>query len=195
MPKSKPPHEAVPVVCIQQIGTDWTKASRGGKGSILRNRVPEALPFSGFITPANSPQFLVQTTSFYESAEFVAKKPIHLRHNRDLQPFAQKDAFDFRGVSASRTDTGLDVKYEYKWEQGMPWRYSTTDEVTCLELGQWCRVSFNGRFSSYRYTAYGEGNGWYEKWVINIGLFVEPGSDVFLKTKPIKVYSRLAILL
>ena len=75
----------------------------------------------------------------------------------------------------------------------MPWRYSTTNKVTCLEVGQWCQVLLNGRFSSYRY-ATGECDHWYESEFINIGLFRRVETDIFLKTEPVKVYDRMAIL-
>ena len=75
----------------------------------------------------------------------------------------------------------------------MPWRYSTTNKVANLQVNQWCKVLFNGRFSSYRYAS-GECDHWYEKWVLNIGYFSKIKSGIFLNTEPIKTYSRMAHL-
>ena len=179
------------MVCIQKIGVHWTKATRGGMGATLRSRIPDAMPFSAPLAPSVAVPYLVQTVEY---TNFAFNNDDSKIFQPRLQLPANLDSFDFRGVSALLVNSSLDVQYEYKWEQGMPWRYSTTNEVARLQVGQWCRVSFNGRFSSYRYTAHGEGNGWYEKWVINIGLFSEPSPEIFLKTEPIKVYSRLAML-
>lgn len=170
----------------------WTKATRGGMGAILRNGIPDALPFSALLTHSIACPYLVQTV---EHTNFAFNNDDSKVFQPRLQLPTNLDSFEFRGISALLISTGLEVKYEYKWEQGMPWRYSTTNEVAQLQPGQWCRVLFNGRFSSYRHNPYGEGSDWYEKWVINVGLFLEPSPEVFLKTEPLKVYSRLAILL
>ncbi len=193
MPTKKPLIQPVPFVCIQEIGTHWSKASRGGEGAVLRNKVPKVLPFS---TPSQNPRIpslLVQVVGFSEGYPFDPVKVFQHRYEPGLKVSPVTTAYYCKGVTASLSDGHLNVEYEYKWEQGMPWRYSTTNEVAQLEVGQWCQVLFNGRYSSYRY-AWGESNHWYESTFINIGLFDQVETGIFLKTEPVKVYDRMAHL-
>lgn len=193
MGTKKLPEQPVSLVCVQQIGVVWTKASRGGEGAVARNKVPKALPFPSVTRAPQTPSLLLQVIDFSEGFPHTASEGFQNKRERDLQVMSVTEPYCFKGVSACFFDGYLNVEYEYKWEQGMPWRYSTTNEVARLESGQWCQVLFNGRYSSRRY-AYGESNHWYESTFINIGLFHYIETEMFLKTKPEKVYDRMAHL-
>ena len=193
MPTKKSPEQPIPVICIQEIRTSWTKASRGGLGAVARTRVPKALPFLLPVSVPKMPSLLLQIARFTESYPFDAAKSFQNKYERGLQLKDVAEPYNFRGVSACFCDGHISVEYEYKWEQGMPWRYSTTNDVARLEIGQWCQVLLNVRYSSYLY-AYGESNHWYESTFINIGLFNQVETGIFLNTEPVKVYDRMAHL-
>ena len=193
MPTKKPIERPALMVCAQQIETRWTKASRGGAGAVTRNKVPRVLPFSVPTQTPQMPSLLLQVIGLSEGYPVNAAKGFQNRYEPGLKVLPAAEPYHYRGVSACLSGGLLSVEYEYKWEQGMPWRYQTTNEVAHLEPGQWCQVLLNGRYSSYRY-AYGESNHWYESTFINVGLFDRVESGMFLKTEPVKVYDRMAIL-
>lgn len=90
-------------------------------------------------------------------------------------------------VSAGRAA----VTYEYDYKcGGMPPRQTKPglnlrEELT-VEPGRWVRVRYNGRFSGDEW--------WYEKVVVNVGLFRRPHAGVFISTEPAGEISQMANL-
>lgn len=96
----------------------------------------------------------------------------------------------------------LTARYQWKATLGAPGRrvldksgmllpvnHSPLQKAFELQTGQWGRILYNGRHSDW------DNGGWsYDKYVVNIGLFVDPKPDVFLSTKPLKTYSKMALL-
>jgi hypothetical protein len=92
-------------------------------------------------------------------------------------------------VIVQKEDHRLRVRWHYTPEDaGMPLRPTKKKDIFELGLNQWGRVIYNGRFSEE------EGGWWYNKTVLNIGLFEEVAASVFVETIPDLVMNKTARL-
>ena len=113
MPRKKLSEQAHPLICIQQIGTRWTKASRGGPGAIARNHVPEIFPFPPLIHYPVINSILLQNINLSEGIGFVDGNSFKHKFERDLQVLVDTESFCFKGVSAHLLNGNLNVEYQY----------------------------------------------------------------------------------
>lgn len=195
--------QAVPLICVQEIATNWTKASRGGTGAAERNRVPEAakLPLNAnpFSSPAETYPFLLHLLGYSEYTKYKVWSEFL---KSDVTANESAEILNRGGVRLSFDGEVLTARYQWKRELGAPGRrtqnaagmfvpvhHSPFQKALELKAGEWGRILFNGRHSDYD-----DGRWYYSKHVFNIGLFVNPQSDVFLTSQPIKTYSKMALL-
>lgn len=179
-PAGTPPGYTLPVILVQEIRSVWTKASRGGPAAALRNSVPEAAPFPTAAARPPADRIFHQALVYGEANGFAS--PLK-------SEFAVSDAASLAvgcvkiHVSAGR----LLVAYEYDHRAGgLPPRLDRPDEEITLPPGSWARVKHNGRFTGDEW--------WYEKLVVNVGLFRRPDPAAFLATPPPHEINRLADL-
>jgi hypothetical protein len=159
------------ILIVQQIVTTWTKEARGGENAVKRNRVPEAaklpverLDAAGLI--------LLQQNLFFGSGDFVKPRE-KIVINSTLRPLSVGcvtvyDAKD--GVAAV-------FRYDSKCG-GAPERGWARKTLRAAE-NEWAQIVYNGRFAPGW-----EGDWWYEKKVVNVGLFDHLTSGVFTRSAP-----------
>lgn len=168
------------MILIQRITTEWTKASRGGRGAIVRNSFPEAFPVPPFDTTIGP--FVVHTVRFREWESFE-------RHE-DLNGFTSPTDAHIEPIRIYQHDDHIVVRFLWNWMQcGAPERDS--HEIFQLVPGKWARFTCNGRFGPTS----SSGCVWhYHKTVFNIAFNNSPDTDLFVVTKPQSVQNRLATL-
>jgi len=174
-----------PRILIQRIMTVWTKKSRGAPGSVRRNAVPDAviLPLRRF--PQNDFVLLEHQITFHENTGF--ENPSEAASV--LQSLGEQNAKRYGCVNVHSTVDGLQISWNYEpLDAGLPDR-TRANWTSSLSLNRWVRVTYNGRYSLDW-----EGGWWYEKKVVNIGLFDNPTERVFLEANPIMILDRTAIL-
>ena len=100
-----------------------------------------------------------------------------------------------KGVRAESAENSLTAYWEYDNAMGAPARSSETQTALELEINQWGRILYNGRYSPYRTLAsWRKNEWWYNRWVFNLGIFRKPIVDVFVVTQPVKIFSMMADL-
>jgi hypothetical protein len=180
-----------PFVLVQRLDTEWTKASRGGQGAVRRNGTPLGLPVPSFFG--------------FHSDEFCFR--IHRLRFSEQTGFAPTETAEVQGdpvwregcVVLAQEAEVVRVRFEYiPGSGGAPARemfdpsgdrLPLSEEAFTLRLGEWGRVSYNGRFSCVD-----TGNWWYTKVVCNVGLSLRPAPDWFTQGAPDHVYTRMAEL-
>lgn len=204
MPTKKPLKPPVPVICIQEIETSWTKLSRGGEGAVKRGHVPEAaelpLPVCVESLSAGRYPFFLHLLDYQESAEYKVWSQFA---RSDIEANVAAEILNRDGVRISFDGTILTARYQWTEDLGAPRRrrqdntgtfvnvgHSDLQKALGLEVGQWGRILHNGRTGgSYA------GSTWrYSEYIFNIGLFIDPQPDVFLTSQPVKTYSKMAHL-
>jgi hypothetical protein len=162
---------SLPMILIQEIRGIWSKASRGGAAAALRTSVPEAALFH---------QLLV----YGEANDFT--EPL----NAEIVEL-ESDSISVGCVKISAPSEQLVVAYEYDYGcGGLPPRLRRPGinlrEELIVGRESWVRVKYNGRFSGDEW--------WYEKVVVNVGLFQNPDAGLFGSTKPAGEISQMAAL-
>jgi hypothetical protein len=179
-----------PFGLIQHLETRWTKASRGGEGAVKRNRTPEAIVFPCFLGfHATEFCFCIHNVRFTEVGTFAPDQTV-----------AIEDGSFWKSGCVRVVSEGdfLLVRYEYEdgWGGGAPAKVTfdaagnrllLNEEAFRLRIGEWGRVSYNGRLSCID-----TGSWWYEKHVFNVGLVLRAPEDWFTRCKPDHEYSQMA---
>lgn len=172
------------MILIQEIRSIWSKASRGGPAAALRNAVPEAAPFPLVRAGSKTGPILHQSLLYGELngfAEPISSQVVELRSDR----------ISIGCVKIEVSSEQLVVAYEYDYRcGGAPPRHSrpgvNLKEEVVAGHESWVRVKYNGRFSGEDW--------WYEKVVLNVGLFQEYEPGVFYSSKPSHEISQMAEL-
>jgi hypothetical protein len=172
-------------IIIQNINTAWSKQSRGGKLASERNAVPEALLFP-LEKPRKSAGGLIEHCLAYTEWEGFS--------TASYSSLIEEPAGKIRTGCVLIEPVGGELKVIFEYDTaraGMPIRYSPPGGKPStrmrLQAGQWGRVLYNGRTAS-------EETWWYDKVVINVGLFKTLREDVFVSTQPTQVISQMARL-
>ncbi len=216
MKRQPPPSQTRPqpetcTLLVQAIQTQWSKAARGGVLATARNRVPEALRVPLPVAPRDEPYYLVHHVIYAEGDDFkhprdeiVDARPAGKRtYYGDRRSFydaprtlqvnkAQPEAtfgetLQFDRLHLYWKGDSLAISYRADdREYGVP---GTAHSTLNLAGEQWARIQYNLRYAAY------ESRWWfYEKWIFNVGLFRNPKRNVFLRTEPDAVLSRLSRL-
>ncbi len=170
-----------PIVLIQIIQVEWSKAARGGAAATARNNVPEALPLPHTAMLAmREPAFVEHFVRYGRRNQFQAPLVDKLL----TQPVAEPFADIHRGLAVSLDDDGHAhvALTRYPGAPRRPLRF----EGFTLAPGEWGRIRVNGRWTDVDF-------GWwvYTKLAMNIGLFVRPPRNVFRMMSPAKSYTSL----
>ena len=177
--------------------TGWTKASRGGEGAGKRGQVPEAaaLPLTaGYpsVSAGKYPLFL-HRLNYGETSGYKAFSRLSWS---EVEADVTQDILDDERVRMTFNGEKLTVDYNWRGTFGSyalkaPQRQAFLQKALQLRVGQWGRVLYNDRRGSYGY----EDSTWnYSEHILNIGLFINPQTDVFLTSPPIKTYTKMADL-
>ena len=166
---------------VQKLTTSWNKDSRGKEGAAKRNSTPSELRIPLTSRPAEGKLLLHQVTySSWQSSDF--DKPLE-----SFELLEPKRPFRIGSVTVEFVPTGLHVIYCYTPEDvGAPYRTDFPREFD-LKPKEWLQIVHNGRFSN-------EGFWYYDKTVINVGLFEQLDAEVFLHSQPKKAFSDVKIL-
>jgi hypothetical protein len=172
------------MVLIQEIRTAWTKASRGGAAATLRNRVPEAAIFPAVESKPAADKIFHHRLIYGEADDFAA--PV-----KSETAEAESDRITIGCVKIEVSPEKLVVAYEYDHKcGGAPARRGglgvSLEEELIVERGRWARVKYNGRFTGDEW--------WYEKLVVNVGLFERYDARAFYSTAPTHEIVRMAEL-
>jgi hypothetical protein len=170
------------MVVIQEIRTVWSKASRGGAAAALRNAVPETALLHADGLQSAARRIFRQLLVYGEANDFAG--PVKSEVVWSVADSISAGCVKV-GVSAGR----ITVTYEYDYRfGGLPPRQTkpgvNVREELIVEPESWVRVRYNGRFSGDEW--------WYEKVVVNVGLFQRPRADIFDSTGPAGEISQIA---
>lgn len=177
------------VIVVQQICTSWTKVSRGGENAAKRNAVPEvaSLPVQHLIevnknnTDNKDDLVLIHhRVTCEEENGFSPREKIHL--NPTLRPFI------VGGVTIQYSDDEVNAVFQYDRGCGAPDR-SWARKTIHMTVNQWGQIAYNGRF-----VAGWEGPWYYEKTVVNVGIFERLRPDVFTKQEPASRFTAMGDL-
>jgi hypothetical protein len=173
------------LVAIQSIQTSWSKKSRGGAQATARNSIPDSLPIPVRELGGLAQGLIEHSVSYVESHGFDSPYKSDLLRER-------VGRVRTGCVLIEPSAAGLKVVFEYDAKlAGMPVRYSPPGGKPStrmdLQLGQWGRVAYNGRFPA-------EGGWWYMKYVVNVGLFKEFAHSIFTTGPPSQEVSQMAKL-
>lgn len=175
------PATSTPLVLLQTITTQWSKAARGAPTAARRRGVPEAL-----LVPAALP-------STTEMAVICHEVRYGERDGFQMPEFStvQRDVLSGT-LHAHNLNISLDgevLRVDLAWTWGAPMRRPVRGIMSAV-LGEWGRVCFNYRTSS------GYAARWvYGQVIANIGLFVRPEPAIFRTTQPSKTYTNMADLM
>jgi len=189
---SPPCPETDTLAVIQLIITGWSKSYRGGPGAEERNRVPEAellllpeetIPEPAFVIHSARHEFNQGEVWSMFWSDRLPESPCEVR---SLAEPTSLGSFKLRFH-----EERLHLDYTWLDDEGMPKRYSQQDLLS-LSKGQWGRVRINARHSHFFTTlGWDSSEWWYEKWVLNVGLFSQRDARVFLDTQPVKTVSMM----
>jgi hypothetical protein len=85
-------------------------------------------------------------------------------------------------------EDGATLEYRWDWKCGAPVRSWRPKRIR-LGLGEWAQVTYNGRF-----TDWDDGNWWYERHVVNVGLFDAMTGEEFLSRELAAGHRDMALL-
>jgi hypothetical protein len=181
MRQKQQPMMVEPVLIVQTIRSTWTKVSRGVPGAIARNTVPECLPISLPKMDLKDLQVLYHEVAFDEATGFQSPmESIYI--NPTIYP-------QYGCTTVERIEREVHITYRYNSGiGGVPYR-SVKRHTIRAGVGNWLQMCENGRFSPAW-----EGDWWYQKIVVNAGLFNNVVAGHFLNTSPIQVFSAMADL-
>jgi hypothetical protein len=167
-----------PILVIQTIKTVWGKAARGGELARLRNAVPQVLPL-----PLQRSTHTL--SNFQHHAQFLE----HVRWRTPEERILFDTLVHPITVGCVTIEQGSDrlwVTYQYRRESGgAPDRHNERKTLVS-EVQHWIQVLWNGRFSPAW-----EGDWWYEKTVVNVGLFETFTPKLFTSSSPSASYQSL----
>ncbi len=170
----------IPMLIVQRITTEWTKASRGGSGAAARNAVPDALPVPAPADPASDR--LLHDVQFPEGEQFDGQA--------SMTPLSSQVHIRLEPVVLRVTSQLVATRFVWSWHHcGAPERDS--HDLFQLSPGQWGRFTCNGRFGAESSC----GREWgYHKTIFNIAFVKQFDSHLFVTTTPSADESRLAVL-
>jgi len=172
------------ITVVQQIDTTWTKESRGAPGANKRNSTPQALRLHLEKTPPEDCTLIEHSLGFHERSGF--EEP---RKSVAFESIKRGQIIRYGAVLVQKEADRLRVRWDNTLaDAGMPLRTEKSD-VFELALNQWGRVIYNGRFSGMEGSFW-----WYQQRVLNIGVFEEVATSVFVATEPHVVMVKTASL-
>lgn len=164
---------------VQKLMTRWTKAFRGNEGAAKRNSTPSELRVPLTAHPQEG-KLLLHSASYWQRPGFDAPE-------ENFEILEPKRPFRMGCVVVEFVPSGLHTTYRYDpRDVGAPYRTDFPREFD-LKLGEWLQIIYNGRFSE-------EGSWYYQKVVMNVGLFEQLDTEVFLHSQPKKTFSDLQVL-
>jgi len=123
--------------------------------------------------------------TFHERSKFEDPQ----EKSSTFESLGQQGCKKYGCAEVRRTEGGLQVSWRYDpRDAGLPDR-AMTKGICSLGINSWARVVFNGRYSLDW-----EGGWWYEKKVINVGLFNIPSETAFKDSAPEVILDRMAML-
>jgi hypothetical protein len=85
-------------------------------------------------------------------------------------------------ITLEPAEDWLRVTFSYNPSCGAPNRWWAVKPFE-LRSGEWVRIAYNGRFSGWH------NDWWYEKTVVNVGMFNEFSGDLFMRAEPTYRYA------
>lgn len=193
--RERVPIQTERLVIIQVIASIWSKEFRGGANAALRNRVSEAETVPQPDTPVIGPAVLIHRS--YHSFGSASVSELYRRGGKpgtSVSPLDSVEDVRVAGISLRSTGNELSVDYTWLWDAGMPRRRSCQDILKLTE-GTWGQIRFNERHSPYHTVNGWDGpEWWYEKWVVNAGVFSTFEPRAFVDTQPCRTISMMGQL-
>jgi hypothetical protein len=160
------------IVVVQHIRTKWTKASRGGENARKRNAVPETarVPVQRIV---GENLILVHHSLSYPGHRAFQQPREEIRINPTVRPLVigcvTIDHSAEEAIAAFLYNQGCGGAPDRGWAR----------KTLRLAAGEWGQIVYNGRFAGY------DDYWWYEKTVVNVGLFERLMPGVFTHREPI----------
>ena len=170
----------VNVIVVQEICTSWTKASRGGENAAARNAVPKVVTLPVQQITEDNIVLIHHRLAYEEENGFSPREKIHI--NPTMRPFA------VGGVTIGYSEDEANAVFRYDRGCGAPDR-SWARKTIHMPVGTWGQIAYNGRFN-----AGWDGPWYYEKTVINVGIFQRLVPGVFTKQVPASRFSAMGEL-
>jgi hypothetical protein len=167
------------MIVIQQIRSKSWDASSVGPGS-ERNGVPEAMELPRYLCDGKDGAVLQHLWSLTD---------ISRRSSPEGRVLTQTDRSPIKlgCVTVHPGEGAAQVSFAWDYRSGgAPARW-WAEKSFDLRSGVWARIIYNGRFS-------GESCWWYEKTVVNVGVFDSLSADLFTRgelTYRYELFSRL----
>ncbi len=170
------------VVIVQRIATHWTKASRGGANAGRRNSVMEVARVPVERIQEANPTLVEHILGYDESENYHSPRE-QIRLNSTVRPIAAGC------VAITFTDDTLFATFRYDMGCGGAPDRSWIHKSLRVPLNRWGQIVYNGRF-----VPGWAGDWWYEKHVVNAGIFdlLKPG--IFTHSDPAYRFSAMADL-
>jgi hypothetical protein len=157
------------IVVIQHIVTKWDKSARGGENAVQRNAVPEAAKLS--------------VAQWEGRGIEVLQQSLYYRWDRSVDPIERittnPPARPIRIGCVVVEVAGEEVTAEFRYDRGCGGAPERGWARKTMRVSQemWVQMVYNGRFT-------GEDYWWYEKHVVNVGLFERLSSGLFTRCAP-----------
>lgn len=173
------------ILIVQEIVTNWTKASRTGQGARRRNAVPASLPLPHTpAAPGRLTSLVHHQVAYPEAREFQAD-----RSRFETRPLNRGETLRVGCALVRHVDGGAEVVWAWHRRCGAPPRSEHPRTVLTLAAGEWGRVRWSGRRSSL----FGM-QGWsYQQTTVNVAVHAGVPLDPF-PGQPTQEFSALADL-
>src|SRR5579871_5977918 len=170
------------IVVVQQIRTRWTKTSRGGQNAQRRNAVPEIarVPVER-INRGNHTG--VRHRLWYDERDQFAHPNEEVCVDPTMNPLV------IGCVTIDHHDEQVTATFHYDRRCGGAPDRGWASKTLCLAVNEWGQMAYNGRFNG------GWESPWYyEKMVVNVGLFERLTPGVFTQQEPVCRYAAIGYL-
>lgn len=163
-----------PVLVIQEIHTRWDKTSTY-RSDLYRGEVPETIPLPIEMDPQKRTDFLHHIVLPWSKVKEQTSSTL------PTKPFEVGCLILYPGAQSVK------VECRYTRKIGAPVRYWMDRDFELVE-NEWLQVIYNGRFTGY------DDYHWYEKQVINVGLFSQPTPTTLMERQPTHRFSAMSLL-
>lgn len=168
------------MLIVQEIRDRWSKEERRRTGT-LRRGVPEVALLPLHRVEDQRAALLHHTLLF--GIRRVSEPP------ERIIAVAAERPLEVGCVTITPADGPVHVEFAYTWRKcGAPNRWWARKSFL-VNVDEWAQIIYNGR-SSYDWTSYW----YYEKTVVNVGLFSAPSPDLFSRSAPTYRYSLISRL-
>jgi hypothetical protein len=170
------------IIVVQQVRTTWTKASRGGENAGRRNAVLEVARVPVERIPAGNLVLAHHSLSYGEGNGF-AQSTEEVQVNPPTRPLV------IGCVNVDYSEEAVTVTFHWDYRCGGAPDRGWARKTLHVRVNEWGQIVYNGRFNSGW-----DGPWYYQKMVVNVGLFERLTPGLFTRQEPTCHFSAMAEL-